>query len=221
VSRVNLSTKISLANFNFVSPTTVASSSYTWYHDGEATGIQIREHHTYRPFFGLDVIQFNDTRERVQTHTSLGSNSCGKAERYISCNFLIVFQFVGTTVALGIPLIYLARQRTTTVRTALKGSSAAPPRRTGGSPAQLGRKTGNVSSGPVSNAASSTVEHSSPGTSELLSAISRVDFSTAIYAGKAFGIATGIVTISAVALTIGVKSYMGVQDVRGYISVLL
>lgn len=119
---------------------------------------------------------------------------------------------------MGIPLIYLARQRTSVVRTALKESSAAPPRRTGGSPTQLGRNTGTPLSEPVSNAASSVVEHTSPGTGELLSAISRVDFSTAIYAGKAFGIATGIVTVSAVALTLGVKSAMGVQDVCGYTS---
>lgn len=62
-------------------------------------------------------------------------------------------------------------------------------------------------------AESSAVEHSSPGTGELLSAISKVDFSTAIYAGKAFGIATGLVTVGAVALTLGVKAVMGVEDV--------
>ncbi|KAF9456428.1 hypothetical protein BDZ94DRAFT_1315165 [Collybia nuda] len=124
--------------------------------------------------------------------------------------------FVGTSFALGIPLIYLARQRTSVARTLLKKSSAAPPRRTGGSTTPLGRKSGASASETASASTSSTVEHSSPGTGELLSAISRVDFSTAIYAGKAFGIATGIVTVSAVALTLGVKNVMGVQDTQEF-----
>ncbi|KAG6856612.1 hypothetical protein H0H87_002567 [Tephrocybe sp. NHM501043] len=46
--------------------------------------------------------------------------------------------------------------------------------------------------------------------------MSRVDFSTAMYAGKAFAIATGIVTVGGVVLTLGVKSILGVQDTKEF-----
>ncbi|RDB27132.1 hypothetical protein Hypma_004571 [Hypsizygus marmoreus] len=122
--------------------------------------------------------------------------------------------FAGTSLALAIPLVVLARQRRTVLRKALNESTAAPRRRVGTTnPGHLGRKSVPASSDAK---ADSAVEFSSPGTGELLSAISRVDFSTAIYAGKAFGIATGIVTVSAVVLTFGVKALMGVQDTREF-----
>jgi hypothetical protein len=54
----------------------------------------------------------------------------------------------------------------------------------------------------------------SPRVGELVSAISKTDLSTAVYAGKAFMIATGIVTVGAVAISFGVKTVMGVKDVR-------
>ncbi|KAF8632511.1 hypothetical protein AX15_001844 [Amanita polypyramis BW_CC] len=59
-------------------------------------------------------------------------------------------------------------------------------------------------------------EFSAPGPKELLSAISRVDYSTAMFAGRAFGIATCIVTVGAVVLTMGIKMAMGVQDMNEF-----
>jgi hypothetical protein len=47
-----------------------------------------------------------------------------------------------------------------------------------------------------------------------VSAVSKTDLGTAAYAGKAFMIATGIVTASALAISFGVKTVMGVKDVR-------
>jgi len=46
-----------------------------------------------------------------------------------------------------------------------------------------------------------------------VSAISKADVSTAVYAGKAFMIATGIVMAGALAISFGVKTVMGVKDV--------
>lgn len=53
----------------------------------------------------------------------------------------------------------------------------------------------------------------SPRVGELVSAISKADVSTAVYAGKAFMIATGIVMAGALAISFGVKTVMGVKDV--------
>ncbi|KAF5380071.1 hypothetical protein D9615_006262 [Tricholomella constricta] len=124
----------------------------------------------------------------------------------------------GTSIALAIPLVFLARQRKNVIRKALNESSTAPPRRRG--PASTGiaaRKPISTASGTAeTTSSSSSTEFKSPGTGELLSAISRVDFSTAIFAGKAFAIATGIVTVGGVALAVGVKSMMGVSDTREF-----
>lgn len=87
---------------------------------------------------------------------------------------------------------------------------APPPRR---ATASLGHSPAVQS---TENKATSLSHNVSPRTGELLAAISRVDFSTAIYAGKAFAIATGLVAVGGVALTLAVKTFMGVQDVRGY-----
>ncbi|KAG6917494.1 hypothetical protein DXG01_002358 [Tephrocybe rancida] len=122
-------------------------------------------------------------------------------------------QFAGTSFALALPLVFLARQRKTVLRKALKESTVAPPRRSVRSEPLTRKST------PVSDnveVKSSSAHSSTPGTGELLSAISNVDFSTAIYAGKAFGIATGIVTVGGVALTLGIKSIMGVEDTKEF-----
>ena len=50
-----------------------------------------------------------------------------------------------------------------------------------------------------------------------MSAISKADLSTAVYAGKAFVIASGLVTVGALAISFGVKAVMGVKDVRPFI----
>jgi len=114
---------------------------------------------------------------------------------------------------LALPLLALRRQRVNVKKT-LKGSAAPPPRRTTGRIGQQGPSYSHAVQSTESNSTSS--HNTSPRTGELLAAISRVDFSTAIYAGKAFAIATGLVAVGGVALTIAVKTFMGVQDAREF-----
>ncbi|KAG6853552.1 hypothetical protein C0991_003344 [Blastosporella zonata] len=121
--------------------------------------------------------------------------------------------FAGTSIALALPLVFLARQRKQVLRKALTESNAAPPRRSTKA-VSVPRPSTFVYGG--SEVKSSSSHFSTPGTSELLSAISKVDLSTGVYAGKAFAIATGIVTVGGVALTLGVKSLMGVEDTKEF-----
>ncbi|KAG6872783.1 hypothetical protein C0995_006703 [Termitomyces sp. Mi166 len=121
--------------------------------------------------------------------------------------------FAGTSIALAIPLVILARQRNSVLRKALSESNAAPPRRSA-NPGRVARQS--TLSTSSSEAKASSVHFAAPGTGELLSAISRVDFSTAVWAGKAFVIATGLVTVGGVALVFGVKSLMGVKDTKEF-----
>ena len=47
-----------------------------------------------------------------------------------------------------------------------------------------------------------------------MSALSRMNASTALMAAKAFGIATAMVAVGGVGLAFGVKNALGVNDVR-------
>ncbi|KAG6867886.1 hypothetical protein C0993_009817 [Termitomyces sp. T159_Od127] len=123
-----------------------------------------------------------------------------------------VAAFAGTSIALAIPLVALARQRNSVLRKALSETNAAPPRRS----VNLGRLNRASTPSSQTTEAGASVHFSAPGTGELLSAISKVDSSTAIWAGKAFMIATGIVTVGGVALVVGVKSMMGVKDTKDF-----
>ncbi|KAG6879388.1 hypothetical protein C0992_003102 [Termitomyces sp. T32_za158] len=121
--------------------------------------------------------------------------------------------FVGTSIALAVPLVALARQRNSVLRKALSKTNAAPPRRS----VNAGRfNRASTPSVQTSETGASSVHFSSPGTGELLSAISKADSSTAVWAGKAFAIATGIVTVGGIALVVGVKSMMGVKDTKDF-----
>lgn len=116
-------------------------------------------------------------------------------------------------MALALPLVILRRQRVV-LRGTLQGSAAPPPRRALSKTGQSLRPYHAAQS--AENKSASLSDDASPGTGELLAAISRVDFSSAMFAGKAFAIATGLVAVGGVALTLAVKTFMGVQDVRGY-----
>lgn len=151
-----------------------------------------------------------------ETHSQMDSHSCSKDIGPINqqnASFPPFFsQFAGTTVALALPLVLLVRQRRTTLRNALQDSSAHPPRRVGSTTvAHISRTLGAVSSESASIKAPSPED--SPRIGELVSVISKTDLSTALYAGKAFMIATGIVTVGALAISFGVKTVMGVKDV--------
>lgn len=126
---------------------------------------------------------------------------------------IFLHQFAGVTVALAVPLVLLARQRGNALRYALKESPAPPPRRAGSIPVvHISRNRSLISSEPASIRAPSAED--SPRVGELVSAISKADINTTLYAGKAFVIATSIVTVGGLALAYGVKMVMGVKDVR-------
>jgi hypothetical protein len=121
---------------------------------------------------------------------------------------------VGTSLALAIPLLMIRRQRSSVARLSLKDTVAPPPRR-------------NVAAGratlPTTSSSTATVETvveayssegASPGMGEMMSALSKMNKSSAILAAKAFGIATALVVISGAGIVWGVKNALGVQDVR-------
>ncbi|KNZ73709.1 hypothetical protein J132_10380, partial [Termitomyces sp. J132] len=121
--------------------------------------------------------------------------------------------FAGTSIALAIPLVVLARRRNSVLRKALSESNAAPPRRSANS-GRVARPS--TPSSQSSETKGSSVHFVTPGAGELLSAISKADSSTALWAGKAFAIATGIVTVGGIALVFAVQSSMGVKDTKEF-----
>ncbi|KAG6806916.1 hypothetical protein H0H92_009577 [Tricholoma furcatifolium] len=124
-----------------------------------------------------------------------------------------VAAFAGTSILLALPLVYIARQRKTVLRKSLTASNAAPPRRSV-SAGGLVRKTAAI---PETTEFKSSSEHfSSPGMGEMLSALSRIDASMAKFAGKAFAIATGLVVVGAVGLTVGVQMVVGVDNMKDF-----
>ncbi|KAF8967265.1 hypothetical protein BDZ97DRAFT_1938200 [Flammula alnicola] len=104
-------------------------------------------------------------------------------------------QFIGTSLALAIPLLMIRRQRGSITRLSLKDSVAPSPRR------GVSRSTAPLR--PVSSSTSSSVaepvisslrsESDSAGVGEMMSALSRMNASSALMAAKAFGIATALV----------------------------
>ncbi|KAF8222190.1 hypothetical protein L208DRAFT_1413819 [Tricholoma matsutake] len=148
---------------------------------------------------------------RTETSTTQPPHSATKR----IAKWIPIAAFAGTTVALALPLVLLGRQRKTTLRNALQDSSAHPPRRVGSTTvAHISRTLGAVSSESASIKAPSPED--SPRVGELVSVISKTDLSTALYAGKAFMIATGIVTVGALAISFGVKTVMGVKDTQDF-----
>ncbi|KAM6492788.1 hypothetical protein JOM56_012512 [Amanita muscaria] len=121
--------------------------------------------------------------------------------------------FAGTTVVLTIPLLIIRRQRPSSpsqATTAFAAVNFARPNLLGTKPTI--KPPLDINPTPQS----SSSEFSSPGPRELVSAISRVDHSTALLAGKAFGIATLIVTCSAFVVTWSAKTVMGIEDTRDF-----
>ncbi|KAH9474641.1 hypothetical protein JR316_0013105 [Psilocybe cubensis] len=127
-----------------------------------------------------------------------------------------VSAFIGTSLALAIPLFMLRRQRTGKLnRLPLKGSTAPPPRRATGTAAAL----------PVTTAPSpqnTTVVHESikealnaDGPS-LSSALAQMNASSGLLAAKAFAIATGLVAVGGFGMVWMVKTTLGVSDAREF-----
>ncbi|PPQ71935.1 hypothetical protein CVT24_007909 [Panaeolus cyanescens] len=129
--------------------------------------------------------------------------------------------FVGTSAALAIPLFMIYRRKGKALRVALNSNVTTPPPRRSGTVTTSQLKA-NLASSSASAATAkepvfeSSSEGLSPGTSELMHALSKMDKSTGLMAAKAFGIATALVVTGGVGLALGVKSLTGVQDAREF-----
>ena len=107
------------------------------------------------------------------------------------------------------------RQRGAALRVSLKNSAPPPPRRSSSTAANFDPKS--ITGGSASPSTTEVVEtfsSDSPGISEMMSALSRMNASSALMAAKAFGIATALVAVGGMGLMWGVKTTLGVNDVR-------
>ena len=126
-------------------------------------------------------------------------------------------QFVGTSLALTIPLLMLHRQRIS-----FNNLKTPPPlRRSNGTSPSLTSLRGTTASAFPSTSKQgleATSEpsdmSSSPGMGEVISAISQMNQSTAFLAAKAFLVATGLVAVGGVVFTWAVKRTLGVENVN-------
>ncbi len=133
-------------------------------------------------------------------------------------------QLAVTTAALAIPLVLLRRQRARVPALSKSGSSSmvtsAPPVRrapTRGVPSTAPPPRAVSALTPASTKATPSVEASSPlqGSSGAPLRVAKEDgFNGALYSLKAFSIATALVVTGGAATVWGVKTYLGVRDVR-------
>ncbi|TFK33645.1 hypothetical protein BDQ12DRAFT_738659 [Crucibulum laeve] len=132
--------------------------------------------------------------------------------------WLPISAFIGTSLALAIPLLMIRKSRSSLTSSMNKAGAAPPPRRSGPSSSKFmpGRSTPFPVQATKPKMTAEKPDFTSPSTGELLSAISKADTSTAMYAGKAFAIATGLVTVFGVGLTLGVSSFMGVNNAHDF-----
>ncbi|TFK19393.1 hypothetical protein FA15DRAFT_760066 [Coprinopsis marcescibilis] len=141
--------------------------------------------------------------------------------------WLPVSAFVGTSLALAIPMMMVRRQRNLASKIGLRSSgfnaTSPPPRRILGSTAPStdvttarlkALATTPVHSGEVKMGAAS--DHEKAGLGSLMSAMSKLTLSNAMFAGKAFAIATCLVAVGGTAFAWTVKSLMGVNDAREF-----
>lgn len=123
------------------------------------------------------------------------------------------FKFIGTSIVLAIPLLILRKQRGSVARLSLKGSTAPPPRKASGTAAALPlSSSGTTATTPIS--LHETIKESlNEDSTSLMSALSRMNSSSALLAAKAFGIATGLVALGGFGTVWAAKTTLGVQDV--------
>lgn len=119
-------------------------------------------------------------------------------------------QFIGTSLALAIPLFMLHRQRAgkDILRISLNSLKSPPPPRRSSS--TLSPRHGATASQQTTSESEPSDFSSSPG---LVSALSQINQSSALLAAKAFIVATGLVAVGGVTLTWAVKATLGIQDV--------
>jgi len=124
--------------------------------------------------------------------------------------------FIGTSLALAIPLFMIRRQRGAALRLSLKNTASPPPRRPSSTTANFDPKSITSGSAPVSTTEvveAFSSEGASPGVGEMMSAMNA---SSAFMAAKAFGIATALVAVGGMGLMWGVKTTLGVNDAREF-----
>lgn len=174
------------------------------------------------PVSGLNVFRCTSLRQRrqhtkktIDQRTSMGSNIC--------CKFLILYeelltpyatQFIGTSLALAIPLVILRRQHAV-LQMALKDKNP-PPRRTASSSSSSLRRPASLPTSPNTSLSVENNLSADPDQASLnmMSALSHVNSSSAMLAAKAFAIATGMVAIGGAVFIWGVKETLGVKDVK-------
>ena len=123
---------------------------------------------------------------------------------------------MGTSLALAIPLLML-RKRGRAARVSLKGS-VVPPTRNAQASARLPQATvtpAASSSEPIITSLREEIE--TPSAGEMMSALARMNASSALMAAKAFGIATALVLAGAGGLAWTVRTTMDVHDVRLFV----
>lgn len=121
-------------------------------------------------------------------------------------------QFLGTTVALAIPLVLLRRRRTVSLR----DNIAPPPRRAIATTSVHLRRPTPL---PTSSSTSSSVDNlfsADPDKASLhmMTALSHISASSATLAVQAFAIATGIVAVGGTVIVWGVREALDVKDVK-------
>jgi len=124
------------------------------------------------------------------------------------------FAFIaGASVALIVPLFWLRRQRGRAVLAHQTQTTLAQHQTTAISAVHFARglrvPTTTPASPPAPEPSESSSEHPS-----LFTALSHADTSTALFAAKAFGIATFLVALGGVGITWTVKTMMGIDNVR-------
>ncbi|KDR80684.1 hypothetical protein GALMADRAFT_241065 [Galerina marginata CBS 339.88] len=121
--------------------------------------------------------------------------------------------FIGTSLALAIPLIMIRRQRGNVARISLKRSNAPPPRKASGPAAPLPISSSSTQTASLHATIKETLNEENH---SLMSALSRMNASSALLAAKAFAIATGLVAVGGLGMIWMVKTTLGVQDAREF-----
>ncbi|KAF8881032.1 hypothetical protein CPB84DRAFT_1792102 [Gymnopilus junonius] len=125
--------------------------------------------------------------------------------------------FIGTSLAIAIPLLMVRRQRTGVTRMSLKpGTSAPPPRRSSGPVGPVSSTSSASSTSQPISLHQSIKEALTEESASLMSALSRMNKASAILAAKAFAIATGLVAVSGFGLVWTVKTTLGIQDAHEF-----
>ncbi|EKM75293.1 hypothetical protein AGABI1DRAFT_103048 [Agaricus bisporus var. burnettii JB137-S8] len=146
----------------------------------------------------------------------------GEPDRGVSKTWLSISVVVGTSLAIGIPVLMLRRAKAASLKLALDNPSAAPPPRRAvpsSSSSQVARSQHRIRALPTSN---SPNHKTSPPPSDwdtsssLLAAISNSTASNALLAGKAFLIATTLVGVGAFAFVSTVQYLTGAYTVPDF-----